>query len=348
VFPRKPLENHHVSGRWRACITATAWCYVAGVFLTWLLIVWGGDRWWLATVVLFGPRWLYVLPLVVLLPLVLVAERRLMPVLILAAVVCLGPIAQWQVPRRCPGISTGRPSLRVLTCNVEAWRHGSDLALRRLIDRVAPDLVMLQEHCDEVPLVWPDGWTVRTVGRLLIASRFDLAPIDSLDCQSRSMPQNYPDALACVVHTPHGELVVCNVHLETPREGLESVLSRRTVLRLGGAKDLQEVIRDRDDQSRQVRRFVNKTLPANVVAGDFNMPSDSAIYRRHWNDYTNAFQRVGWGYGYTKWSRVRFLTYGLRIDHILTDDTCRPVRCWVEEDIHSDHRPVVADVELQL
>ena len=42
------------------------WLYAAMLAAVWLLLDFGGDRWWLATVMLFGPRWVYGLPLALL------------------------------------------------------------------------------------------------------------------------------------------------------------------------------------------------------------------------------------------------------------------------------------------
>ena len=60
--------------RWRDYLAlAVPWCvwfYVVAVFVVWLLLLFGGDRWWFPTLILFGPRWLSALPLLVLAPLV--------------------------------------------------------------------------------------------------------------------------------------------------------------------------------------------------------------------------------------------------------------------------------------
>ena len=81
-----------------------------------------------------------------------------------------------------------------------------------------------------------------------------------------------------------------------------------------------------------------------IVAGDFNMPSDSRIYRACWAKYRNAFSDQGFGYGYTKWTPLRGSRYGLRIDHVLTSDHWHVQRAWIGPDVGSDHLPILADV----
>ena len=66
-----------------------------------------------------------------------------------------------------------------------------------------------------------------------------------------------------------------------------------------------------------------------------------------WDDYTNAFSKAGFGFGETRWTTMRGITFGVRIDHILTNEHWRPQRCWVGPDVGSDHLPVIADLRLR-
>lgn len=74
------------------------------------------------------------------------------------------------------------------------------------------------------------------------------------------------------------------------------------------------------------------------------MPVDSTIYREFWQAYGNAFDRTGFGLGYTKQTVIRGRSYGLRIDHILTGSGWQATRCWVGPDLGSDHLPMIADL----
>ena len=92
-----------------------------------------------------------------------------------------------------------------------------------------------------------------------------------------------------------------------------------------------------------MKQWIGRFSEALIIAGDFNMPTDSAIYRQYWSRYSNAFSTCGFGFGHTKQSVIRGLHYGLRIDHVLTDPFWRCRRCWVGPDLGSDHLPVIAD-----
>ena len=81
-----------------------------------------------------------------------------------------------------------------------------------------------------------------------------------------------------------------------------------------------------------------------VVAGDFNLPVESAIYRANWGDLRNAFSNCGRGFGHTKFTSL----FGIRIDHVLTSD---PWRCADARVLPSpyggDHAPLVVDLVIR-
>ncbi|MBT1070883.1 endonuclease/exonuclease/phosphatase family protein [Pelotalea chapellei] len=81
-----------------------------------------------------------------------------------------------------------------------------------------------------------------------------------------------------------------------------------------------------------------------VVAGDFNTPVESVIYRTVWGDLANAFDKVGRGYGITQRVSVKGFSFGARIDHVLAGKGLVPKVCEVGPDIGSDHLPVIADI----
>jgi endonuclease/exonuclease/phosphatase (EEP) superfamily protein YafD len=78
-----------------------------------------------------------------------------------------------------------------------------------------------------------------------------------------------------------------------------------------------------------------------LLAGDFNMPVESRIYRQAWGSFRNAFDEAGIGWGQTKQTRW----FGTRIDHILYSSHWRCRKSWVGPSMGSDHRPMIADLE---
>lgn len=76
-----------------------------------------------------------------------------------------------------------------------------------------------------------------------------------------------------------------------------------------------------------------------IVAGDFNAPANDAVYRLLGNDFTDAFEAVGTGWGNTYHRALPLL----RIDHIFSSKKLVPIRCKTIKLSNSDHRAVIAD-----
>ena len=140
-------------------------------------------------------------------------------------------------------------------------------------------------------------------------------------------------AAAYIVDTPQGPIRLVNLHLETARKGLEGLFEL----------DLQRVAENttlRDIESRRTRSWLGRVGESVIIVGDFNMPVESAIYRRDWSQFRNAFSQAGFGFGMTRdngWIQVR-------IDHVLTGSSWRAKRAVVSPFGGVDHRPVIADL----
>ncbi len=318
------------------------WPYALGVTGTWLLLWYAGDRWWFATLMLFGPRWIYGLPLVLLVPLAAIRRRRLLWLLAPSVVVLVVPIMGFCIPWSNLAPSDG-PTIRVVTWNVRNDCVDSE-NLATLIENVKPDIVALQECREDVQFDWPAGWHVHRQGRLVTGSRH---PIDSIGFSQRhhTGSERPPvNALHCAVKTPIHCVAFVNVHLLTPRQGLSEVLDRQTVISPSRSGTVTDEIELRRRESEDVAKWVSGFAENAVIAGDFNMPSDSLIYRQSWPKYVNAFSVAGFGFGYTKKTEILGWQYQSRIDHVLAGPGWRPHRCWVGPDLGSDHLPLIAEL----
>lgn len=327
--------------RIKKCMRIGARTYLVLVLAAWILLYAGGDRWLPATLLLFGPRWLLSLPLVLLVPLSAWCERRQLMVLAVAAVITFGPVMHFCVPFVR---AASESSIRILTCNVGG--PGLDTGkLRRLIQESAADIVALQECPREIAASMFPGWSVFQEQSLVIASRFPIAPGQKR--QAKHPPHAWPrfSLLQCRIDTPEGELSFCSVHLPSPRYGLSSLLDRRVFLNPYRAKMLNEERELRRKTSREIEGLVRTDSVPVIVAGDFNMPVESAWYRESWADYSNAFSKAGFGYGFTEKIEMRGFQYKVRIDHILTRGRLQAAGCRVGPDVGSDHLPLIADID---
>jgi vancomycin resistance protein VanJ len=238
---------------------------------------------------------------------------------------------------------TCSPEIRVLTCNVSGEEF-NETSLIELIRQVRPDFIALQECQNPQTLSALENYYVIHHGELIVASRFPLQL--GTELSGLHPPHTYPRLLilSCVADTPQGKITFCSLHLPSAHYGLSRVIDRNTILRPSKSGLLTEQISLRTEQSQTVASFVKKAPYPVILAGDFNMPEESAIYRKNWSEYQNAFSQSGFGFGRTFTGAVRGIPFGIRIDHILCGTAWIPARCWVGPNVGSDHMPLIANL----
>jgi endonuclease/exonuclease/phosphatase family metal-dependent hydrolase len=331
---------------WRRIVSISfaglVWLYVALLLAVWLVLYFCGDRWWLATVMLFGPRWICGLPLAVLVPAAAVWRRRLLWPLAAGAVIVAWPIMGLCLPwARLAG--TAGPKIRLLTCNLKG-RCYDNAVLNDLIYDTAPDIVTLQGCYGNFRIHWPEGWHVVQKGELLVASRYPVREVTLLSGPRIGHVFQRPNVYYCLVSLPQGDTAVCSVHLPSPHYGLAEAMDRHTLISTRGS---DRIDRESEDRRRQSETAVEMTADMHgplIVAGDFNVTADSPIYRQTWARFDNAFSRSGFGYGHTERPYKLGWRFGIRIDHVLCSPDWQPCRCWIGPEVGSDHLPLIADL----
>jgi vancomycin resistance protein VanJ len=323
--------------RGRRCLAPACWSSLAIVLAAWMALLVGEERWWPATLLLYAPRWPWVVPIAILAPISAAYRRVLLVPLACSSAIVLGPIWGFCCPWPPAGGGTAHGHrLRVLTLNTQG-EHLDSEALRTLVAEVWPDVVLLQEWSGRDPsAVFPwKGWEVRESMGLCLASRLPILRAEELPpstLEDRGRAARY-EILA------DGRVIgLANIHLATPRAGFEAILDGRK----GGVEILRQDTCLRRRVSDLASRWILEGSVVGVVAGDFNLTSDASIFRASWSSLGDAFEQAGLGYGLTKFTRW----HGVRIDHILAATGWRAERCWVGPDVGSDHRPVVADLEI--
>jgi hypothetical protein len=311
--------------------------YVVAVLSLWLGIDFLADRVWPATLLAFGPRWPAALPLA---PLMLIAamapsrgiKRRHLALLTLAGLVLIFGVMDFRL-----GLErvSGTPALRIMTHNV-GESHVTAAALDQLMKIEHVDIAALQEcpfyDYDMARL----GWRFFYGGDLCLVSRYPFTVLDTRapDNEWRNGGHG-PNRFA--IDTPTGRIQLLNVHLETIRSGLEA-------LSADGWRGLVNFSRNRESaalESWTARERTRHDAEPLVVAGDFNLPVESAIYRTHWGDLRNGFSSCGLGFGYTKFTKV----FGIRIDHVLISDQWRCVDARVLSSPYGgDHAPLIVEL----
>ncbi len=298
------------------------------------------DEWWPATIMLFIGRWPWVLPGVPLLVLAALVRRPRTAVLV-AVPLLIGLFGIMDlnlglgrfVRRSDPG-----SRVRIVTFNMEG-----NAAAQRLTDLIRtwqPDVVAIQECGGDVrDRVRRMPGYQGDAGVTCLLSRFPIVRADSLAREDVQAAGGSAWVKRYRLQGPRGEFDLTNLHLDTPRKPFEALLE--------GKHDAIEAIKGktlmRDIESRLARRWVDAGPGPRLVAGDFNMPDESAIFRRNWGDLADGFDQAGFGFGYSRlngWIRIR-------IDHVLADDHWVVRSARLLPDYGSDHLPVMVELELK-
>jgi len=350
---RRPSSRRHLSRVERIAtrtLTLLIWGYLASVCSI-AIVMWTlGDRWWMATVLLFSGRWIFLVPLALLLPAAMLLNRRLVWVPILAGLVVAGPIMGAHVGWRTLLPTPKGLPFRLVSFNAAGGdRLAVDLPI--VLAGWEADVVALQECgptlAEAVRVV--AGWHHHSANGICFLSRYPIRDSSVMDRSALETVRSstariggYGAVVRYLIETPSGVVQVTNLHLETPRKGLEGLTDF-------DIDRLRENTRLRDIESDLARRWVDRGIAngpppvAMLVAGDFNTPVESRIFQAHWSEgFDDAFSRVGRGLGMTKyagWIRVR-------IDHVLTGPQWSVRRTSVGDDLGSDHRPLIVDLVL--
>lgn len=326
-------------------LTVACIAYLIFAVLALMIMYLWGDQWWPATLLLFGPRWLLGVPMIFLLPLACWRKPYLVVLLVLAAGIVFIPFMGFQYSFENP-YKSNKKIVRVLSCNIGGENFNNE-KLSILINNIKVDIVTLQESYNNIEINLSSNWNKAYNGSMTIFSRFPLethTPIEDIHT-----PHTWPRQCLqpYIISTPWGKIHFNTVHLPSPRFGLQEVLHKKTLISPSESKLLISDTEHRRSVSEKVNKVIElQTLPS-IIAGDFNMPVESTIYRSHWNNYKNAFTETGSGYGWTFRDSLHGVPIDIRIDHILTGNGAKPLICEVGPDVGSDHRPIIADIEIE-
>jgi vancomycin resistance protein VanJ len=158
-----------------------------------------------------------------------------------------------------------------------------------------------------------------------------------------------------VIEYQNQQVHLINCHLTHPVKYFEKWIESASY----GSRwsDLREAYRQQQEEAHRFVDFVETLQGPVIVAGDFNQPPNSDIYRRMTRNLQNAFARAGWGVGvtYGKWTMQQKLPLFLqnlafdylRIDHIFYSRHFRILDARVLPLGAFDHRPQTAKLQLQ-
>jgi endonuclease/exonuclease/phosphatase (EEP) superfamily protein YafD len=301
------------------------------IFLVWLAITIVGEGHPAAAFAMVVPSALWILPPA--LALAWAAAKRDRAASVIGVVNCLFAgllLLGWNFPKR----PSAAPNLRVMTYNVQHFKHYSVDEVARAIIAQDPDVVLLQEAKKRpgfLELMAPYH-ACSDNGRIIL-SRF---PIRSWR-QIALPPRPSWSALLATVDVRGQDVNFVSVHLIPSR--VDDTLVKKP-LQLG--HEVDEFVRDRGEQLRHLHEALDGLRGPIVLGGDFNALPLGREHARLTHRFTDAFANVGSGWGFTAPTAFPLR----RIDFLFTSSEVAPVRAQVPRVIASDHLPLVVDLHL--
>jgi len=309
-------------------------------WVLWLVEAFVAERHWLTTLVTYLPQHAFGLPTLLLL---LVAARRrdwlLGGISLATGAFLLVALMGFTVPLP----STPKPTgvrVRVMTYNIHHAMAGA-APVAAVIRQIDPDIVCLQEAGALRP--WPDpvprlqallpGWQVVRHGEAAIFTRYPV-----LSYHGQSVPNGGGRMfLTAQVSLKGRRLSLVNTHLSTAAHPRSLARGFRCAL-----EELRQTTTTRNTQAAALLA-VARRLPAPVViAGDLNTPPRGLLYQQVTIEHRDLFAAAGLGLGSTFPAPLPLL----RIDYLLATRDLHAHRCFVPRLRASDHRPVVAEIDL--
>ncbi len=339
----------------RHWLRALVGLYVVAVTCAAIAMMFLVDRFWPATVLAFLPRWSLALSAVPLLALCLALRAwRLAGAMVVSLAVQPFVVGDYQMPSSSCGAGKPDRALHVLTQNA-LRRSLKDPWLADLVKNEHLDVIAIQE-CDVRDLAGGEvdpvkevrspleGFEIEVDNTSCLLSRFPIKTVDVRGQQDIWETGRGGGAMELYeIEAPFGSFWFLNVHLGTVREGMSGFQR----FGFGGIETMRENTEMRLWESNLARDWAKHAKGPLIVAGDFNLPRESQIFQDAWASFGDAFDTCGWGFGYSKETRVRGIEFGTRIDHVLFDASWACASVKLGPEIGSDHRGVIAELRMR-
>lgn len=301
-----------------------------------------GEHWWFSTAFCYLPRLPWLIPSLVLVPLLLWRRWKWTPLAIVPAFIVAVPLMGLCMP--VAKAAPGEHSLRIASCNIQDGLPRFASVVREL-QRCKPDIIVLQECATPQPRMqtdWPDYHHAH-IDDFDISSRWPIEMLGMIDSRTSN---RYVAAVYRVAH-PERPFLLADIHLSTPRHGLSQLRDLNNLSSaIRGVSDWQ-AIRHAEIQelAAQIIEFGDEPI---VLAGDFNQSWSGQFLQESFSSWTNAFEVAGTGYGYTTPTDTSRVwpnnTPWARVDHIVVNQQFGITHAEIGTSAGSDHRLIFADL----
>jgi len=281
-------------------------------------------------ILLFAPRWLLFLGLLILLFLwkyLSKVQKYLLPLFFFVSIKHLDFGMNFD-----QNINVGQyKKIKIITANI--GEGGQVSRIKLLLKYYQPDILLLQD-ANKLSLkkLATNYSFFECVGELCIMSKY---PFKGTNQLTRSIFGGWGSfAIFYKVQIGESTINIANVHLQSVHSLLVDIAKSNV--------DFSEV-EEVEDNKRIETAILSSWITSNpysIVAGDFNMPVEENIYQENFSSINNALNDGGVGFNYT------IQTYGLRlrIDHVLFSNHFDLIDAQVIESLGGDHLPVMVNL----
>jgi len=300
-----------------------------------------GERAWPVVALTYAPQIVFAIPIVVLAPLLYLHARRLLWTQSVALLIVVFPLMGLRLGfSRSP--QDASHVVRLMTYNVWWGWRGEDSVMDE-VEAAHPDVVLMQAASDHLEAAlrqrYP-SWTVARHHQFLMGTRLRM-----LD--ARAPDYNNIAHAFYTVETAGGPMDLLSLHPDSPREPINRLRGRETHHNAPDNTAVEAFARNSDVRRRQLEAAMAEAARAThplIVAGDTNLPTSTWLYRLSIGAYRDAFDDVGFGFGYTFPTQHRL--EWMRIDRVAAGPGVRFLRVARGGRAGSDHRPLIVDLEL--
>jgi endonuclease/exonuclease/phosphatase (EEP) superfamily protein YafD len=335
----------------RRLLIFTTIAYTVSLCLILLALEYHGEHNLTLAFFLYAPPLGWLLPLIPLVPLCLLFCHRWTLVYIPCVLILLLGYMDYNWTG---GSKPEGPSLKIVVNNIG---QKGKTSLTPFIEQEQPDVIALQEAGRErqFAAAYPDRHVV-AVGEFTLISKY---PILKSGVVREATWLGKPAAAWFEIEINGAPIAIYNIHIPSPRSDLSKLRGRGLALGvIGWAGSYFGEVRDRYQESWNLRvefadalaEVIENDPRPKLAVGDFNMPNHGRVYHRMTRNLSDAFEESGRGYGFTMPGKTRnpLALFGpwMRLDYVLCGEGLRPADCRVEPNRQSQHRAVVAVIEL--
>jgi len=240
-------------------------------------------------------------------------------------------------------------SFTVMSYNVRLFNffgwikdEGVEAKIQDFITEEQPDILAIQEYHRSSSFQLAGYYKYESLsGERVKSGQAIYSKFPIVNSGEIQFPKTHNDAIYVDVVVHSDTLRVYNLHLQSSKintsvEALKKQTSQNLFKRISSTFQIQQ------SQASLLLAHVNSSPYANLITGDFNNTPYSYVYNMINDDFKDAFEIAGEGFG----STYDFKFFPFRIDFIMVEEAIEVLGFKTFDRHYSDHYPIKAQLQL--